>query len=670
MATSKLTAVVQTKGAKKSADDLKRFTKSANDAEMGTDDLGKGNKKLSLSFSKIAGPALTAVKVISGFAAGAAVAGSALAAFAITAGTARREIELLASQANTTADDFKAAAFATQQFGITAEQFGDISKDVADKVGEFASAGTGAFQDYADVLGLTREEAVKVAKEFQGLSSQEVIGRVVSELESVNATSGQTTFVLESLGNDLSRLAPLFAANSSELNTLKTRFNAVNGALALSSAQSAGLKQLTQDYDLFTSSLKSSASLIAATLAPAFSDFFVGVTDLVPKATKAVVDFLNSFKDAENISRIEDIDAQITGILNTLKDVEEVAGFGGLDLNSESAAESVLDLNIRLSELYAQRLKLIELDKVEASKKAEGIKVGGNFDFIDAEIEAEKQKEQQKEAVRLEGLAREKEIALQKIDQFARLNETELEAVNNREQQRKAILDSYRGVYIEDEKEYNILKNQIEQDASNQRIEIADKESEKRIAAAERERNARIGAAQNVLAALQAIGGKESKTAKRAAKASAIIDTYRAANAAYAALAGIPTVGPFLGAAAAGVAISAGLANVKAIDAAREQGGQFNANQNILVGERGPEIVNFGQSGSVSNNAANDSGKPSVSLVVIDQSEGKKEFEESSDDQGRIVLLIRNTVSSDIASPNSAISKSLQGNTNTRRAGR
>lgn len=54
---------------------------------------------------------------------------------------------------------------------------------------------------------------------------------------------------------------------------------------------------------------------------------------------------------------------------------------------------------------------------------------------------------------------------------------------------------------------------------------------------------------------------------KAAAIAKAIIDTYQAATAAYAALASIPYVGPALGAAAAGAAVAAGLANVAQIRA-------------------------------------------------------------------------------------------------------
>lgn len=59
--------------------------------------------------------------------------------------------------------------------------------------------------------------------------------------------------------------------------------------------------------------------------------------------------------------------------------------------------------------------------------------------------------------------------------------------------------------------------------------------------------------------------GESTVAGKAAAVASATIDTYKAANAAYSSLAGIPIVGPGLGAAAATAAIVAGIANVKNI---------------------------------------------------------------------------------------------------------
>ena len=74
-----------------------------------------------------------------------------------------------------------------------------------------------------------------------------------------------------------------------------------------------------------------------------------------------------------------------------------------------------------------------------------------------------------------------------------------------------------------------------------------------------------LNVASSTLNSLSSILGTETAAGKAAAVASATIDTYKAANAAYAALAGIPMVGPGLGAAAAAAAIVAGIANVKNI---------------------------------------------------------------------------------------------------------
>lgn len=74
-----------------------------------------------------------------------------------------------------------------------------------------------------------------------------------------------------------------------------------------------------------------------------------------------------------------------------------------------------------------------------------------------------------------------------------------------------------------------------------------------------------LNIASSVLNSMSSILGTETAAGKAAAVASATIDTYKAANAAYSSMAGIPIVGPGLGAAAAAAAIVAGIANVKSI---------------------------------------------------------------------------------------------------------
>lgn len=80
---------------------------------------------------------------------------------------------------------------------------------------------------------------------------------------------------------------------------------------------------------------------------------------------------------------------------------------------------------------------------------------------------------------------------------------------------------------------------------------------------------------------------------KAAAIAQTIINTYQSATAAYAAMAGIPYVGPFLGAAAAAAAVVAGMANVQAI---RSQTTGFRTGGNLTVGGYGgadSQLVSF-----------------------------------------------------------------------------
>lgn len=80
---------------------------------------------------------------------------------------------------------------------------------------------------------------------------------------------------------------------------------------------------------------------------------------------------------------------------------------------------------------------------------------------------------------------------------------------------------------------------------------------------------------------------------KAAAIAQTIINTYQSATSAYAAMAGIPYVGPFLGAAAAAAAVVAGMANVQAI---RSQQPGFRTGGSMVIGGSGgadSQMVSF-----------------------------------------------------------------------------
>jgi hypothetical protein len=141
--------------------------------------------------------------------------------------------------------------------------------------------------------------------------------------------------------------------------------------------------------------------------------------------------------------------------------------------------------------------------------------------------------------------------------------------------------------------------------------------------------NQRISALNSTTAALRDSLGEQNDLYKAAAITNTTIATYESATQAYKALAGIPIVGPGLGAAAAGVAVAAGLANVESIRSARMQGGQVNAGQAYNVGERGVETFVPTTSGRIIPNGQAESSQ--VKVVVNNNAPATRAVAEQRD---------------------------------------
>lgn len=168
--------------------------------------------------------------------------------------------------------------------------------------------------------------------------------------------------------------------------------------------------------------------------------------------------------------------------------------------------------------------------------------------------------------------------------------------------------------------------------------------------------------------------GEGNALYKAAAITETVINTYKAATAAYAALAPIPIIGPALGVAAAAAAVAAGAANVAKIRSAREQGGTLSAGQASTIAERGkPEVIMpasasrvrtaqqmrqiMGESGSKQNN--NDG------VVIVNQTTARiDQATTERDDEGRLRIFVRELVSGDLQDSNSQISLSRRNTRN------
>ncbi|QFR58879.1 tail length tape-measure protein [Salmonella virus VSe101] len=160
--------------------------------------------------------------------------------------------------------------------------------------------------------------------------------------------------------------------------------------------------------------------------------------------------------------------------------------------------------------------------------------------------------------------------------------------------------------------------------------------------------------------------GEASTAYKAFAIAQATIATYTSAIEAYKSTAAIPVVGPFLAPVAAAAAVAAGLANIGKIRSAREQGGNLAAGQMSTIAERGkPEVIMPASASRVrtaeqmrqimGENGAKSGGD---NVTIVNNTTGRIDSATTErDDEGRLRIIISETVSSALQDSNSAISK-------------
>lgn len=178
---------------------------------------------------------------------------------------------------------------------------------------------------------------------------------------------------------------------------------------------------------------------------------------------------------------------------------------------------------------------------------------------------------------------------------------------------------------------YMALEEQMQQEHADRIAQIEQAKNEVMMSGAA---NA-FGTMASDLQAFSSVFGKENKAMFAVMKASAIaqtiIQTYQAAQSSYAALAGIPIVGPALGAAAAAAAVMGGLARVAQIrsqGSGKLYGGAVNPRSMHRINENGaPEVFNAANGQQymlpntrgevVSNKDAANSGTSGGSSVII-----------------------------------------------------
>lgn len=476
-----------------------------------TKDLGKLDKEAessSLSAADMGNAAKTAGGKVLELSKAAIAVGVALTTMITLTAKGEQELQVFAKTARTTTGDFEALAFATKQYGLDAQGTADAMNDVNERLAEFSVGdGAGAFDDFAQAMGLSKDEAKAVAEELKELSGEDALRELVNQMENAETSTADMNFVLKSLSNDLAYATTLFEDNGKELDRLKDRYNEVNKALSITQEEAKGLTSAAESFDLVTETLGNATKVISAQLAPALNEFFNGIIDVVPGATQVIVDFINTFRDAENIENIDSlnrlIDEQSASIEELTQKKNEYVGVSGYNRDAEADEiitkarlnGEILTETQRLNELIAKRDEALEQQqKIADASEGQGGTIGGSIcsestssGGSDDELQALLDRFKSEETLLLEKYENERAIAAGNNELLLELEREYLESLKSiRDEARLADLEADQAAFEamnelrkeslqgeEDKAKANKKANQDKEKAENAYVDVA-----------------------------------------------------------------------------------------------------------------------------------------------------------------------------------------------------
>lgn len=230
------------------------------DSSQLTQDLVKAGKET----EGFAAKGRAAVNTFGKAAAGAfAAAGAAAAALTVQTAAQIRELDTLASVANTSVAEFQRMAYASRTVGIEQDKLADILKDVNDRVGDFNATGGGPMADFfekiAPRVGVTAEQ-------FRNLSGPQALQLYVDSLQKANLSQADMTFYMEAMASDSTRLIPLLKDNGAAMAEFAAEAEALG--IGLSTVDVAKVQAANQELAKVGAIVDSGAQALTVELMP------------------------------------------------------------------------------------------------------------------------------------------------------------------------------------------------------------------------------------------------------------------------------------------------------------------------------------------------------------------------------------------------------------------
>jgi hypothetical protein len=618
-------------------DELKRNLKKAggevenfgDDAKKVGGKIDKVTKGMGRGFKAVA----TGAKVA---AAGIAVMGAAIAAVTKTTLEQVDAQNLWAKRLKISQEQFSNLSAVGQSFGATVDDVGDSIKDLNERIADAAS-GNKTYEEAFQRMGLASKDLINLPVEQQFLKVADAISKmnnvgqknfVVADLMADAGFRLMPMFDLgakgiEKMYGQMKRLN--VSMSSSELKKFE-ELNAKTREMGLA-MQGAGnkltlefapaiewlstngvghIKEFTEWYGSFVEVVSrklgtgsTGVMAILAGVGEATSDIRENVKSLkeqrdaiiaTNKANRMAIE--SAKKVMEGMSKRAKTGAEAT-LKAHQKRMTELSTLGSAItiLNNKIKEQDDLEKAAikTKNELAAAAKRKAIIDK-EDSEAFEGQGSGFIEGFAEGQAEAIQDEEFKKAAK-----AREKEFSEWKINNSKELNsalqEVRFEERQLEEEQGLVLAELRRSIEAkkaQEKMDAKIRELAIEQGIINEfedfknKTRQAEEEAEKQHQFAMRAlwesgMKGKLKVTQGIMGQLSSLMSSENRkmfeVGKAAATANAVIDTISGAQKAYTSLAGIPVVGPALGAAAAGAAILAGTARVQQIQSTTMGGG-------------------------------------------------------------------------------------------------
>ena len=353
------------------------YVDGMNKAKQKNDAFGGASQKM----GKIVGKSTDTIKK-----AGVAIlaAQAAMTGAAIASARYGKEIQNAATLTKVSVEEMQALGAATNTVGIDMEKLSDISKDTSEKIGDFMNTGGGGFQDFADALSLSEEQAMATAKAFEGMAAPDVLQEMVNQMEEGGVSAEQMSHALEGMASDTTSLIPLLTNGGEAMKKLKDDFTETS--VVLSNTDISKLTEMAGNFTALGDTFQGTMGKFSVEYADQFNSI-IETTQAGLKivgdefASGSFTDRLNSFYEAftaswavamgDNISVFDDFSGDATEVITSLAEA-------WLDF------ALTLPINFKIAGLHVKEIFADILDSIQVSLAEANMLVQEALDFVGA----------------------------------------------------------------------------------------------------------------------------------------------------------------------------------------------------------------------------------------------------------------------------------------------